>query len=62
MNVKSEICYKIIRIVLDLFYEKGYNLIGINEIIEELGIVKVILYSYFRLKEELLLVYLDEKD
>ncbi|MBX2873011.1 MAG: TetR/AcrR family transcriptional regulator [Saprospiraceae bacterium] len=61
-DVKSKTRHTIIRTASDLFYEKGYNLTGINEIIEESGIAKATLYSHFRSKEELLLAYLDEKD
>ena len=52
----------IIQTASDLFYEKGYNLTGINEIIAESGIAKATLYSHFRSKEELLLAYLEAKD
>jgi AcrR family transcriptional regulator len=46
----------------DLFYRKGYNLTGINEIIEKSGIAKATLYNHFKSKEELLIAYLDHKD
>jgi len=46
----------------DLFYNKGYNLIGINEIIKEAGIAKATLYSHFKTKNDLLLAYLDKMD
>jgi len=42
-----------------LFYEQGYNLTGINQIIEEAGISKPSLYNHFSSKSELLLAYLD---
>ncbi|HEV2478357.1 MAG TPA: helix-turn-helix domain-containing protein, partial [Puia sp.] len=43
-----------------LFYKQGYSNTGINQIIEEAGIAKSTLYQWFRSKEELLLVYLEE--
>lgn len=52
----------IINTASDLFYSKGYNLIGINEIIEKSGIAKATLYNHFKSKEELCLAYLDKRD
>jgi len=46
----------------ELFYQKGYNLIGINEIIEKSGIAKATLYNHFKSKEDLCLAYLDKRD
>lgn len=46
----------------NLFYEKGYNLTGINEIIEKAGIAKATLYSHFSSKEELCIAYLNSRD
>ncbi|MEP0263725.1 TetR/AcrR family transcriptional regulator [Dokdonia sp.] len=45
-----------------LFYENGYNLTGINEIIKEAGIAKATLYNHFRSKEEICIAYLHYKD
>lgn len=44
-----------------LFYDKGYNLTGINEIIAEAGIAKATLYSHFKTKDELCIAYLDSR-
>lgn len=46
----------------DLFYERGYNLVGINEIIEKSGIAKATLYNHFKSKEDICLAYLDFRD
>ncbi len=46
----------------DLFYDKGYNLVGINEIIEKSGIAKATLYNHFKSKEDICLAYLDHRD
>ena len=43
-----------------LFYEQGFNLTGINQIIEEAAISKPSLYNHFRSKNDLLLAYLDQ--
>ena len=41
-----------------LFYRQGYNLTGINQIIEEAGIAKASLYYHFPSKEDLCVEYL----
>lgn len=51
----------IIETASTLFYQKGYNLTGINEIIKEAGIAKATLYSHFKSKEDLCLAYLEFK-
>lgn len=67
------VCFKLIRIALmkhslvrqtiietasDLFYRKGYNLTGINEIIKEAGIAKATLYNHFQSKDDICIAYL----
>jgi len=52
----------IINTASELFYSKGYNLIGINEIIEKSGIAKATLYNHFKSKEDLCLAYLHKRD
>lgn len=52
----------IIKTASELFYKKGYNLTGINEIIKKSGIAKATLYNHFKTKEDLLIAYLEEKD
>jgi AcrR family transcriptional regulator len=42
-----------------LFYDQGYNITGINQIIEEADIARASLYNHFTSKTELLLAYLD---
>ncbi len=42
-----------------LFYEQGYHVTGINQIIEEADIARASLYHHFISKTELLLAYLD---
>src|ERR1700754_3591162 len=51
---------KIMQTADRLFYIQGYNLTGINQIIEEADISKPSLYNHFRSKNELLLAYLDK--
>jgi len=52
----------IIQTASDLFYQQGYNLTGINEVIAKAGIAKATLYSHFRSKEELCVAYLQHRN
>lgn len=52
----------IIETASNLFYQKGYNLTGINEIIKEAGIAKATLYNHFKSKDAICLAYLDYKN
>lgn len=51
---------KIMDVASRLFFEQGYNLTGINQIIEEAGIARGSLYNHFESKTDLLLAYLDK--
>jgi AcrR family transcriptional regulator len=51
---------KIINAAGRLFYEQGYNLTGINQVIEEADIAKRSLYNHFDSKTDLLFSYLDK--
>lgn len=57
----SAIRQTIIDSASDLFYNNGYNLTGINEVIKEAGIAKATLYSHFKSKDELCTAYLRHK-
>jgi len=57
-NIRNQI----IETAAELFYKNGYNLTGINEIIEKSDIAKATLYSHFKSKEDILLAYLDYMD
>lgn len=41
-----------------LFFEQGYNITGINQVIEEADIAKASLYKHFESKVDLLIAYL----
>ncbi len=58
----SEVRNTIVRTASTLFYEKGYNLTGINEIIAEAGIAKATLYNHFASKEDICVAYIQYKN
>ena len=45
-----------------LFHDQGYNLTGINQIIDEAGVAKASLYYHFSSKEELCVAYLQRRN
>src|ERR1700735_4535550 len=55
---KNAIRQKIVDTAGRLFYMQGYVNTGINQILEEAGVVKSSLYASFRSKEEILMEYL----
>lgn len=52
----------IIQTATRLFHEQGYNLTGINQIIDEAGIAKASLYYHFPSKEDLCVSYLQRRN
>ncbi|MFD2564929.1 TetR/AcrR family transcriptional regulator [Aquimarina rubra] len=58
----SKVRDHIIETASALFYNKGYNLTGINEIIKEAGIAKATLYNHFPSKEDICIAYLQYKN
>lgn len=58
----SPVKQRIIETASHLFYQRGYNLTGINEIIKEANIAKATLYNHFKSKEDICLAYLKFKD
>jgi len=57
----SAVRQTIIETASDLFYHNGYNLTGINEVIQEAGIAKATLYNHFKSKDDLCSAYLTHK-
>ncbi|WP_345952882.1 TetR/AcrR family transcriptional regulator [Mucilaginibacter sp. PAMB04168] len=55
---KNAVRQTIIDTASRLFYKQGYLNTGINQIIEESGVVKSTLYTAFRTKEDILMEYL----
>jgi len=57
---KIDVREKILDVAARLFYEQGYNLTGINQVIEEAAIAKASLYHHFASKTDLLIAYLED--
>jgi AcrR family transcriptional regulator len=53
---------QLIDIALQLFYERGINSVGINEILSVSGIAKKTLYNHFTSKEDLVLAALEQRN
>ncbi len=58
----SQVKQNIIETAANLFYQNGYNLTGINEIISEAGIAKATLYNHFKSKDDICIAYLQYKN
>jgi AcrR family transcriptional regulator len=58
---KESVDERIMQTATRLFYTQGYNLTGINQLIEEAGIAKPSLYNKYRSKTDVLLAYLDNQ-
>src|ERR1044072_4829285 len=56
---KNSIKQAVIDTASRLFYKQGYGNTGINQIVEESGVVKSSLYTAFRTKEDILMAYLE---
>lgn len=63
LNMRNERKNAVRQAIVDtasrLFYKQGYGNTGINQIIEESGVVKSSLYTSFRSKEDILMAYLE---
>lgn len=55
---ESPVKDRILDVASRLFFEQGYNLTGINQIIDEAAIARGSLYNHFASKTDLLLAYL----
>jgi AcrR family transcriptional regulator len=52
---------KILETASRLFYEQGYHVTGINQVIAEAGVAKASFYHHFSSKEELCVAYLHKR-
>lgn len=57
---RSRVKSRILDVAGRLFYEQGYNLTGINQVIDEADIARGSLYNHFESKGDLLLEYLEQ--
>ena len=56
---ESSVKEKLIDVAGRLFHKQGYNLTGINQVIEEADIARGSMYNHFQSKTDLLIAYLD---
>jgi AcrR family transcriptional regulator len=62
MSKRLPVKERLVETASQLFYEKGYNRTGINEILEKSEVAKASMYQHFRSKEEICLAYLQRMD
>jgi AcrR family transcriptional regulator len=60
-NLSSNANKKILETASRLFYEQGYHVTGINQVIAEAGVAKASFYHHFSSKEELCIAYLHKR-
>jgi len=59
-NQKVSVREKIVTTAVELFYSRGVNNVGIDEIIARSGVAKMSLYNHFKSKDELVIAYLEQ--
>ncbi len=60
-NSSGDTNTRILETASRLFYEQGYHVTGINQVIAEAGVAKASFYHHFSSKEELCIAYLDKR-
>lgn len=60
-NLSGDSSTRIIETASRLFYEQGYHVTGINQVIAEAGVGKASFYHHFSSKEELCIAYLHKR-
>lgn len=61
LGVNPDVRSRLLETAARLFYEKGYNATGINEIIKQASIAKASFYHHFKCKEDLLVATLEQR-
>lgn len=60
-NLSGDSSTRILETASRLFYEQGYHVTGINQVIAEAGVAKASFYHHFSSKEELCIAYLHKR-
>ena len=47
---------------LNLFYQHGFEAIGVDRIVKDVGVVKATFYNHFESKDELILAVVEKRD
>lgn len=53
---------KLINAANDLFYDQGFHAVGIDQIIDRVGVTKTTFYNHFESKDDLVIAVLQERD
>lgn len=59
---QNQIQEKILNAATELFYEKGLQAVGVDEIVLQAGIAKMTLYKYFLSKDQLILAVMQRNE
>jgi AcrR family transcriptional regulator len=53
---------RLIEAAMTLFYQQGFHAIGLDQILEEVGVTKTTFYNHFESKDDLILAVLEMRD
>lgn len=53
---------RLIDVAVDLFYRKGFQAVGLDEILDRVGITKTAFYKHFESKDDLIVAVLEKRD
>lgn len=53
---------RLVRVAADRFYQHGFQAVGLDQVLEEVGITKQAFYKHFESKDELILAVLVHRD
>lgn len=53
---------KLITVANELFYEHGFHAVGLDQVLERVGVTKTTFYNHFESKDELVIAVLLERD
>ena len=52
----------LIQVAADLFYERGFQAVGLDQVLERVGITKTAFYKHFESKDDLIIAVLHTRD